>query len=445
MTFAEKMDQYMDAYCGLYQFSGMFRVTHKDKVIYERNVGYANLEHKIPFSNDSVFTMYSMSKPFCAIGILALADRGLVDINAHPGKYLPEAAQVDGRVTIKHLMQHSSGIMDFPQAKEIENVYISKHCPDMREAVKRMSTMPMNFAPGQGTRYSNINFCILALIIENVSGMSYADYMRQHVYLPLNMKNARIDRLGLVAENRVQGYDINGTEIIVTERMNPDYFIGAGDMIATIEDVYCLNHAIKHRKLLKPETWELVLTKSPISAFGLGCQVWDWQGKKRIQHNGGSSGFRTLHVQLPEDDLDIILLSNFGFGDARWSLTNAVYAAFYGEEGANKESESMDKGFVRESIRVLPTGFLPERKPAYQLTAEQEQRILGKYGSPNEARPTSLTKVGDHYCIIEGGWQKLDCYPISETVLASCYLDENHKISVDEAGRVCLDGRPKLG
>ena len=91
MTFADKMDQYLDRYCALYQFSGMLRVTHKDQVIYRRNVGFAHREHEIPFTEDSVFTLYSLSKPFCVIGLLAVADQGLVDIHAHPGKYLPEA------------------------------------------------------------------------------------------------------------------------------------------------------------------------------------------------------------------------------------------------------------------------------------------------------------------------------------------------------------------
>lgn len=445
MTFAEKMDQYMDAYCSAYKFSGMFRVTHKDQIIYQRNEGYADFEHKVPFSKDSVFTLYSMSKPFCVIGLMALADKGLVDIYAHPGVYVPEAAQIDERITVKHLMHHISGLRDYGQVPEISQEYQSQHRPDMREAVQRMASQPMNFEPGTGTRYSNINFTLLTQIIENVSGMQYADYMKQEVFLPLGMKNTQIDHLGLIVENRVRGYDINGSQIIATERVNPDFFVGAGDVISTVDDVYCLNHAIKHKKLLKPETWDLVLTPSDINVFGLGCQVWDWHGKKRIQHNGGSSGYRTLHVQLPEDDLDIILLSNFGFGDARWSLTNAVYAAFYGAAETQSESEAMDGGYIRENARILPAGFLPEKKPAITLTQEQESKLLGTYAFPGEKRPTCFVKEGDRYCIVENGWQKMYCYPVSETVLASWNLDEAYKISYDEEGKAVLNGRPKLG
>ena len=444
MTFAEKMDQYLDRYCSLYHFSGMFRVTLKDHIIYQRNVGYANREQEIPFSKDSVFTLYSLSKPFCAMGLLALADKGLVDISDHPGEYLPEAKEMDPRLTLQHLLQHTSGLRDFNQVKEIQADYVAALAPDMREAVARMASQPLNFAPGTDTRYSNINFTILALIIENVTGMTYADYMKQAVFIPLGMKNAQIDRLGLSVENRVCGYDINGSDPILTQRVNPGFYLGAGDIIATMEDVYCLNLAIKHKKLLRPETWERILTPSEINVFGLGCQVWDWHGKKRIQHNGGSSGFRTMHVQLPEEDLDIILLSNFGFGDARWSLVNAAYTAFYGSAEHQKESESMDKGFVQETYRILPKSFLPEKKPAVLLSKELESKLLGRYAFPGEAQPTTFTKEGDRYCITVQGRQKLFCYPVSDTVLANCYLDEAYRISYDANADPILNGRLKI-
>ena len=125
---------------------------------------------------------------------------------------------------------------------------------------------------------------------------------------------------------------------------------GAGDIVGTLDDVYCLNKAIKHRLLLKDETWKEVLSPSPINNMGMGCTVSDWHGKQRITHNGGHLGFRTLHIQLPEDDFDLIFLSNSGFGDARWDISEMVYRAFYGDEDTIGESTGetveMDKGYI---------------------------------------------------------------------------------------------------
>lgn len=445
MTFAQKMDQYMDRYCELYRFSGMLRITHKDKIIYERNEGYADIEHKVPFDNSTVFTLYSMSKPFCCFAIMTLVDKGLINIDDHPGKYLPEAAGADSRITIRNLMNHTSGLCDFNQDPVYRTAFERTHQPNMRPVVAHLVKQPMNFDPGTGSRYTNVNFTILSLIVENVSGMSYPDYMLQEVFLPLGMNHTQVDRLGLVAEHRARAYDIDGDTIIATERGNPDAFGGAGDVISTIDDVYRLNTAIKHKLLLSEDSWKQILTASPVNVFGLGCQVWQWHGRLRIQHNGGSSGFRTLHIYMPEDDLDIILLSNFGFGDARWSISNAICSAFYGDEGTQAEAEAMDGGYIRENARVLPEGFLPERKPAFPLTPEQEARILGTYSYFNGDPESYLTKREDGtYCLHSQGWQKFYCYPVSETVLASCNLDEAHKLEFTEDGRVLLDGMTKI-
>lgn len=445
MTFAQKMDQYLDAYCSLYHFSGMLRITCKDEIIYERNVGYADIEHKVPFTNDSVFTIYSMSKPFCIFGLLLLYEKGLVDLDAHPSKYLPEAEGIDPRITLRHLMHHVSGLKDYSEVPEIsrtENI----PAPNMRSKVKQILQYPLNFEPGKGVQYANINFTIQALIIENVSGMPYADYMAQNVFAPLGMKNTRIDRSGLLVDNRVRGYDFNGYDIIATDRISPDFFIGAGDVLSTIDDVYRLNHAIKHQLLFKPETWKMILTRTDVGPFGMGCQVVPWHGKTRIQHNGGASGFRTLHIYVPEDDLDIILLSNFGFGDARWSFVQAIHTAFYGEAGGESGAESMDSGYIQENLHLMPADFLPQRKPAVLLTAEEEAALLGTYQQwPNETRPTRITREADGtYCITEDGWHETYCYPISHDVLANCCIDENYKITKDKNGRTVINGRVKI-
>ena len=122
--------------------------------------------------------------------------------------------------------------------------------------------------------------------------------------------------------------------------------MGGGDIVATVDDVYCLNLAIKNKALLSESAWERILTPSPFNSMGFGCNVSTWHGKTRIQHNGGSAGFRTLHVHLKEDDFDLILLSNSAYSDARYIFLDYAYDSFY----HNLEKESlvieMDKGYI---------------------------------------------------------------------------------------------------
>lgn len=341
------LDNYLKDYCRVFPFSGVIRITEKDKVIYEKAIGYENFELKKEFSNSSMFTYYSISKPFCALGMMKLYDKGLVDIDKHPSVYVPEMSGFDCNLTIRHLLHHTSGLPDFEQTPLYKEKYYDKELP-IREELLRLKEITKGIAPGKEFKYQNINFICAALIIENVSGIEYSEYMRKEIFDPLEMKTAVIDRKGLEIPNRVQGYDFDGN-IFYPVKKSTRWMFGAGDIVGTADDLYKLNIAIKKRRILKDSTWDTVLSPFSVSgAFGIGCMVFDWHGKKRIQHNGGHSGFRTLHVQLPEDDFDIILLSNYGGGNAREDFSEAIYAARYGLPEEIAEQHKMDSGYIGE-------------------------------------------------------------------------------------------------
>ena len=324
----------------------MLRVTYKDEILHKQSFGYANLEAKTPFTEDSLFTLYSISKPFCAIGLLLLADRGLLSLDAHPSTYLPEAKGFDSRVTIRQLLQHTSGVPDFSPTPGYMSAYAPGYAHKCREHLEILSNFPNYFVPGTDTHYSNIGYIISALIIENLSGLTYADYMKAKVFDPLGMKNAAVDNENLVLPNRVQGYSLEEDRVIPTEKSH-SWMLGGGDLVGTVEDVYCLNKAIKYQRLLKAETWEQVLTPSPVSSKGFGCTVTHWHGKRRITHNGGHRGFRTLHIQLPEDDFDLIFLSNSGYcNPARSEIAEMIYRAFYDATAKPETPLPMDNLYI---------------------------------------------------------------------------------------------------
>ena len=330
----------LSEYCEKNRLSGVVRVTQKDQILLDASFGYADRERQLPFTDASIFTLYSMSKPFCAMGILQLVDQGLVALDAHPGNYLPEAAGFDPRVTIRMLLQHTSGVPDFAP-----DTHYLEHCGDVRQDLKALTAFPAHFEPGTGDRYSNIGYYISALIIENVSGLSYPEYMEKHVFVPLGI-HAQVDHPGLEIPNRVQGYRLDENGQVTPCEKSYDWMLGGGDLIGTVDDVYALNRAVKQRLLLKPETWEQVLTPSPINKKGFGCTVTHWHGKFRITHNGGHRGFRTLHIHLPEDDFDMIFLSNSGFhAPARTDIAEMVYASFY-QPAAAESQPDMDTGYV---------------------------------------------------------------------------------------------------
>ncbi len=344
--FVEKMDACIAKYQTEFDASGSVRVTKQGEIIYEKCFGYSDWEKKLPITKDSVYTLYSMSKPFCAIGLMKLKERGLVDIDRHPAEYVPEMKGFDSRLTIRHMLYHESGLPDFGQIDDFAQNHAPGTPDKIREHLKLLKNYPMLFEPGTGVCYSNINFTVSALIIENVTSMRYDEYMQKEVFGPLGAKTAQIDHVGLELRNRVSGHTKEDGRIVLQDR-SLDWMMGGGDVVGTLDDVYCLNLEIKNRKVLKNETWNEMLTPSEKKgSFAIGCIVMDWNGRCRIQHNGGHKGFRTIHVQLPEDDLDIIFLANCDWKDLRYPMVNDVYEAYYSAANKRQDMPEMDKGYV---------------------------------------------------------------------------------------------------
>ena len=160
------------------------------------------------------------------------------------------------------------------------------------------------------------------------------------------MHTATVDDEERHVPHRVQGYALGEDGTPVPVEKSHDWLLGAGDIVGTVKDVYALNRAIKEWLLLSPDLWRQVLTPHPKSGMGMGCTVSNWHGWRRITHNGGHTGFRTLHVQLPEEDFDLIFLSNSGYGNARNDISEMVYRAFFGDSSDGGAEIAMDRGYI---------------------------------------------------------------------------------------------------
>ena len=341
-----ELERQIRAYCEAHQIFGVLRVTGKDEILFEMQTGYADLARQEPFTPKSVFSWYSLSKPFCVLGFLKLVDRGLVSLDEHPARTVPEAAGFDARVTFRHMLHHVSGIPDFEQNEEFARAHAPGYARYTRAHLAELSKYPSHFAPGEGGMYANVNMVIPALAIENVTGTSYADYMKREIFDPLGMQRAVVDHEELKIPHRVQGYGLDESGVPVPVEKSHDWLLGAGDLVGTVEDVYALNRAIKEGLLLSEDLWQQVLTPHPKNGMGMGCTVSNWHGWRRITHNGGHTGFRTLHVQLPEEDFDLIFLSNSGYGNARNDISEMVYRAFFGDSSDGGAEIAMDRGYI---------------------------------------------------------------------------------------------------
>ena len=241
----------------------------------------------------------------------------------------------------------------------------------------------------------------------------------------MGMKNSLIDRNGLLIPNRVNGYDINGHDL-ENVTIDFDYFMGSGEAASTVEDVYSMSREMMNPQVLSKEAWAHIFETVPGGAYGKGCTNTDWHGKRRITNNGGHLGFRTMHILLPEDDFDIILLSNSGYGNSRYTVSEAVYTAFYGADTSAGTMTNMDAGYIRaqEQSGFDYEGFLPSMPERVPLSPEEEEKVVGDHGY------FFMEKDGEDYCLVMNYYRRLYCRHVGNGKFMNTDIDETYGVDI---------------
>lgn len=339
-----EFERWLEAYARDHHFSGSVLVTGKGRELFRKYIGYADRENNIPITDSTRFRFYSLTKPLIAFAVMQLYEQGKLCLDAHPSVYLDCAEKMDSAVTVKTLLQHTSGLSEIASIKE----FVKREDAALDKRISVLSEMPLEFAPGTGTEYRNTNYIILTRIVETVSSCGIGDYLRSNVFDLFGMNTADVE-LSETAQydDLAVGYEEVDGEIQRGGYINMPLLSGAGCAIGGLNDVLRIYDAVRSRKYLKPETWELILTPSGVGSFGFGCSVFDWHGKRTYQNNGGCTGFRTLHRYLLDEDFDIIILSNTGYGNAREDISEAIWRFSFEQSSIAGETPQMDPGFVR--------------------------------------------------------------------------------------------------
>ncbi|NLZ56192.1 MAG: beta-lactamase family protein [Clostridiaceae bacterium] len=429
----DKLNQWLDKYCALFPFSGIVRLTQRDEVLFQRCIGKANIELDVPITPKSRFRFYSLTKPFCAIGALMLRDRSLLSLDAHPSRYLPQTTYMHPNMTIRSLLNHSSGLPDFGESAKFNTTLQFERPPDKERLLACVRDLPIHFSPGEGSHYCNFNFFLASLIIERLAAMPFERFIEEEVFAPLGMNGAAMDSAERLVPNRASGYEFNGNTLVAAPYTAIEWMMGAGAGIGTVDDVYCLNMAIKHRLLLSDDSWTQALTPGH-GNYGLGCTVSRWHGRLRYTHNGGHYGFRTLHIQLPEEDLDIIALSNFGFGNFRAAFAEAVRAAIGDAKDAGGAQPRMDPGFASPASEICDP-LNPARPAPVALTEQQQEEYVGEYVNDTGSQRISVVFEDGQWSIAFGdGSRRMEVYPCGADSFFHCHIDEKYTFDRDEKG-----------
>ncbi len=281
------------------------------KMLLDKGYGYADLEKKIRATPETIFRIGSVTKQFTAVAIVQLQLAGKLALDDPITKVLTDYPAPPKTVTIKNLLQHTSGIHSFTSLPS----YIAKMKEDVTHAdiIARFDTLPLDFDPGTKWNYSNSGYYLLGMIIERASGESYADYLAKHVLAPAGLQHTRYEAPD--GSGRAQGYRRNGKELAVAGPLSMTQPFSAGALVSTASDLVAWQRALVERRMNPPDafdriTGDLAETGAPGKNYGYGISVAMRDDVKGISHGGGINGFTSLLIYFPGTDRTIAILAN---------------------------------------------------------------------------------------------------------------------------------------
>src|SRR5215831_6006600 len=228
-----RMEQIIQSYVPK-QFMGTVLVAEDGKVLLDKGYGFANLEWQVPNTPTTKFRLGSITKQFTAASVLLLEERGKLKTDDPVKKYMPDAPVAWDKITIFHLLTHTSGIPNFTGFPDYATRQLQAMTP--QQLVDWFRDKPLEFDPGTKWNYSNSGYVLLGYLIEKISGQSYADFVQQNIFTALGMKDSGYDSNSAVIERRAAGYapGKNGPENAGFVNMTVP--LSAGALYSTTED-----------------------------------------------------------------------------------------------------------------------------------------------------------------------------------------------------------------
>jgi CubicO group peptidase (beta-lactamase class C family) len=284
-------------------------VLHGDSVLLARGYGYANVEHHVPATDSTIYEVGSVSKQFSAAAVVMLSEQGRLSLDDPIVRFLPEGSGVWPRVTIRHLLTHTSGIPDDT---------IPDWHRDYTEAqlVRSAAAQSLDFEPGDRESYSSTGYALLGFIIHRVTGVFWGDFVRDHIFRPLGMTTARVISDADIVPNRAAGYYLVKDTLKNQEWVSPTISATADlGLSFSVRDLAQWAIGLNHGKVLSRAGLEMSWTPVRLNdggtyPYGFGWNLTQQRGYRRIGHSGAWLGFQATIQRYPDFDITVVVLAN---------------------------------------------------------------------------------------------------------------------------------------
>jgi CubicO group peptidase (beta-lactamase class C family)/imidazolonepropionase-like amidohydrolase/Tol biopolymer transport system component len=361
-----------------------------DRVLLAKGYGRGNLEQDMAVTSASMFQSGSLGKMFTAAGVMSMVERGELTLDASVRRYLPDAPATWESITVRHLLSHTSGIPDYTG----DQLDYRRDFTDAQLAELAYG-LPLEFPAGTRWNYSNTGYTLLGVIMRRVSGQPYWELLRDRIFTPAGMPNARVISERDVVPRRVAGYLWRDGQWVHQDWVSPTLNTTAdGSLLLSLDDLIAWSRVVRSRRVLTATSWDAMLSPMTLSSgrrhpYGFGWFLDSLSGRPVFQHGGSWQGFRTQLSRFEGADLTVIVLTNLGSADPM-RIANAIAA-------------TVDSSLTPAPV---PTRAIADTAPA---RTERVRALLAKTAAGTLAvsdfefvRATTLPRLRDGYAALLG-------------------------------------------
>jgi CubicO group peptidase (beta-lactamase class C family) len=287
-----------------------------DSALLAKGYGFANVEHRVPVTTQTIFQSGSVGKQFTSAGIMTLVDAGKLKLDDPITRFFPDAPRTWQGITVRHLLTHTSGIPDYTtDAMDYRREYTEDQLAKMAYELK------LEFPAGSRWNYSNTGYVLLGIIVHKVDGRFYGDVLAERVFKPLGMNTTRVISERDIVPNRAAGYVLANGELKNQAWVAPSLNTTAdGALYLSLEDMIAWARGVRAGRVLSADSWRTVHERVQLKSgnrypYGFGWSIDSVGGQPYIGHGGAWQGFRAHIDRYLGDDLTVIVLANLAQAD----------------------------------------------------------------------------------------------------------------------------------
>ena len=394
-------------------------VTRRGALVLSRGYGMADLEHDTPITPTTRFYIASLSKQFTAMSIILLAQDGRLSLDDSIQKWVPEVPSFGAKITLRHLLQHTSGLRDYFTLLALSGWPTDGQLSEQQLLSLVSRQKSLNFNPGDEFLYSNTGYALLAIVVKRVSGKPLSQYAAENIFKPLGMMNSMFrDDHTMLVPHRALGYQLVGSTYHISQ---PQFdVVGDGGVYSTVEDLAKWDANFRTGKVGGKQAISLLQTPGKLNdgqpiPYALAVSVGEFHGLKTFSHSGSYGGYRSNFLRVPDRNVSVITLCNTS--DVPNTIAEQVASVVL--NFAAQKTTIASIGLPTSSIWLSGTAQSPNDSTAVRLRASQLAQIAGKYYSSELDLPITIVARESALILQRAQFDELRFSPVSDDLFTN--------------------------